>query len=58
VFSPINQNLILYNCTKLSAPAAAAAKGLVERGCGDSTRFTLASEMSWAIPAVRGDMER
>ncbi|RCV24539.1 hypothetical protein SETIT_5G093200v2 [Setaria italica] len=35
----VNQNLILYNCTKPSAPAAAAAEGLAERSCGNNTLY-------------------
>ncbi|RCV24548.1 hypothetical protein SETIT_5G094100v2 [Setaria italica] len=35
----VNQNLILYNCTKPPAPAAAAAEGLAERSCGNNTLY-------------------
>ncbi|RCV24553.1 hypothetical protein SETIT_5G094500v2 [Setaria italica] len=35
--SPTNQQLILYDYTKLPKPATAAADGLVERTCGNST---------------------
>ncbi|CAL4958022.1 unnamed protein product [Urochloa decumbens] len=35
--SPINQELILYDCAKPPALATAAAEGLVERRCGSST---------------------
>lgn len=35
--SPANHDLIFYNCTKAPAPALAAAEGLVETRCGNST---------------------
>jgi hypothetical protein len=35
--SPVNQEMILYDCTKTPAPAAAAGEGLVETRCGNST---------------------